>query len=63
VEERAKDQVAFSFGDNVAWVVKEEDVTPYVQKIQRCARLMTEWTEVNPVKFDIDKTDTMLFSK
>jgi hypothetical protein len=63
VEERAEDAVALSFVDDVAWVVEGEDVTRCVQKLQRCARLMTEWAKVNVVEFDIEKKEAILFSK
>jgi hypothetical protein len=53
--------VALSFVDDVAWVVEGEGVTWCIQKLQRWARLTTEWAEVNAVEFDIDKTEAILF--
>jgi hypothetical protein len=44
-------------------VVEGDDVTQYVQNMQRCASRARRWAEENAVEFDIGKTEVILFSK
>jgi len=52
-----------SFVDDVAWVGEGEDVGDCAQRLERCAAETRIGAKKNSCKFDIEKTEVMLFTR
>jgi len=65
VEDKEKEcgSKGISFVDDVAWVVEGEDVGECTQRLERCAAETTNWAKKNACRFDIEKTEAMLFTR
>jgi hypothetical protein len=65
VEEQEKEcgSEGISFVDDVAWVVEGEDVGECTQRLEGCAREAQIWAMENACRFDIEKTEAMLFTQ
>jgi ribonuclease HI len=62
-QEKDKSITALSFVDDVAWVVRGDEVKQCVQQMEQCAKKAKEWAANNAVEFDIQKTEAVLFSR
>jgi len=65
VEKKEEDcgSEGISFVDDVAWVVEGKDVGECTQRLERCAAETTVWAKKNACRFDIEKTEAMLFTR
>src|SRR5258705_190882 len=62
-EERLCESKGISFVDDVAWVVEEVDVGECTQRLERCAAGTPKWEKQNACRFDIKKTEAILFTR
>jgi len=63
VKEKECGSEGISFVDDVTWVVEGEDVGECTQRLERCAAETTIWAKKNACRFDIEKTEAMLFTR
>ena len=64
VEEKEEEygSEGISFVDDVAWVVEGEDVGECTQRLERCGVETTIWAKKTACRFNIEKTEAMLFT-
>jgi hypothetical protein len=65
VEEKEKEcgSEGISVVDDMAWVVEGEDVGECTQRSEGCAREAQIWATENACRFDIEKTEAILFTQ
>jgi len=65
VEEKGREcgSEGISLVDDVAWVVEGEDVGECTQRLEGCAKEAQIWAKENACKFDIEKTEAILFTR
>ena len=56
-----EDSRGISFVDDVTWLVEGRDVGEVVQGLERCATASLAWADGNAVRFEISKTEAILF--
>jgi phosphoribosyl-AMP cyclohydrolase len=49
--------------NDIAWLLVWDDVAELTKKLEQCAKLRKRWAENNAVKFELAKTEVILFSK
>ena len=63
VEGQVQDSRGISFVNDVTWLVEGRDVGEVVQRLERCATASLTWAEGNAVRFEMSKTEAILFSR
>ena len=58
-----EDSRGISFVDDVTWLVEDRDVGEVVQRLERYAAASLTWADGNAVRFEMSKTEAVLFSR
>jgi ribonuclease HI len=63
VESQVEDCRGISFVDDITWIVEGTDIEDVSCKLEQCATASLEWAQSNAVRFEVSKTEAILFSR